>query len=62
MPSTKPVITLRLEPKIRAKLQAIADDEFRPVNKEIERLVILRIEQYELEHGPIPDEKLKRFM
>lgn len=62
MPSRKHMIALRLDPVVRAKLQVIADEEFRFMNKEVERLVLIRIAEYEAEHGAIPQEKIDRFM
>jgi predicted DNA-binding protein len=53
MPSDIPTYSLRLKPELRAKLQYIADDNFRPVSKEIERLVLRYIAEYETEHGEI---------
>ena len=53
MPSRLPQYSLRLEPLTRAKLQYIADDNFRPVSKELERLVLRYIAEYEQLNGPI---------
>ncbi len=53
MPSKRPQLPLRLDPDVRYKLQYIADDNFRPMNKEIERLIIRYIAEYEAEHGEI---------
>lgn len=52
--STKRVqLPFRLDPETKRKLQYIADDNFRPVNREIERLVLNYIAEYEAEHGEI---------
>lgn len=44
---------LRMDEDIKLKLQYIADQNFRPVNKEVERLIIQYINDYEAEHGEI---------
>ena len=53
MPSQKPVFTLRLDPAVHYKIKYIADDNFRPLTSEITKLILLRIAEYEAEHGPI---------
>ncbi|MDR1570305.1 MAG: hypothetical protein LBS72_07455 [Oscillospiraceae bacterium] len=53
MPETRPTFPLRLDPKIRAKIEYIADDSFRTLTGELTMLILKRIEEYEKEHGPI---------
>ena len=53
MPSKRPQMPLRLDPDVKAKLQYIADNNFRPVNKEVERLIIRYIAEFEAKHGDI---------
>ena len=53
MPSNRVQLPFRLDPETKYKLQYIADNNFRPVNKEIERLVLQYIAQYEAQHGVI---------
>jgi len=48
------MVPLRLDPDIKAKLQYIADDNFRPVNKELEMLIMRHIADYESQNGVIP--------
>lgn len=59
MPSKRPQIPLRLDFDVKKKLQYIADFNYRPVNKEIERLIIDYIASFEAEHGKIkvPEEE-----
>ncbi|MBQ8615969.1 MAG: TraY domain-containing protein [Clostridia bacterium] len=53
MPSKRPITVLRLDDDVRRKLQYIADDNFRTVNAEVTRLILLHIADYERDHGPI---------
>ena len=53
MPSKRPQIPLRLDRDVKRKLYYIADNNFRPVNKEVERLILNYIAEYEAEHGEI---------
>ena len=46
-------LPLRLDSNVKRKLQYIADNNFRPVNKEIERLIINYIADYESQNGEI---------
>lgn len=53
MPSKRPITVLRLDDDVRRKLQYIADDNFRTVNAEVTRLILLHIADYERQHGAI---------
>lgn len=53
MPSTLPRFTYRTDKETLEKLRYIADNNFRTVNSEIDRLVHELIASYEKEHGPI---------
>ena len=53
MPSTLPRFTYRTDKETLEKLRYIADNNFRTVNNEIDRLVHELIAAYEKEHGPI---------
>ena len=44
---------LRLDSDIMDKIRVIADNEDRPVSKQIERMLRQSIEQYENEHGTV---------
>ncbi len=56
MPSKKPMITLRTDPDIIAKLKHISDIENRSINRELEYILLSYIEKFEAEHGKIPIE------
>nr|WP_092070109.1 TraY domain-containing protein [Dendrosporobacter quercicolus]NSL48130.1 TraY domain-containing protein [Dendrosporobacter quercicolus DSM 1736]SDM06421.1 hypothetical protein SAMN04488502_10255 [Dendrosporobacter quercicolus] len=45
--------TLRLNKILYRKFQHIADDNFRTVNKELEKLITSHIAAYEKDHGEI---------
>lgn len=53
MPSTLPRFTYRTDKETLEKLRYIADNNFRTVNSEIDRLVHELIASYEKEHGEI---------
>lgn len=53
MPSTLPRFTYRTDKETLEKLRYIADNNFRTVNSEIDRLVHELIASYEAEHGEI---------
>ena len=44
---------LRLDEILMAKVRVIAAEQRRSINKEIERMVELAVDQYEKEHGEI---------
>ncbi|SFM30843.1 TraY domain-containing protein [Pelosinus propionicus] len=45
--------TLRIEDETLEKLRYIADDNFRTVNKELEKIIKIHIAQYEERNGKI---------
>lgn len=53
MPSTLPRFTYRTDKETLDKLRYIADNNFRTVNSEIDRLVHELITSYEQAHGEI---------
>lgn len=53
MPSNLPRFTYRTDKETLEKLRYVADNNFRTVNNEIDRLVHSLIASYEKEHGPI---------
>ncbi len=52
-PNRPPQYTLRIPSETLDKLKYIADRSGRSTNKEIEQLILARIEAWEDEHGPI---------
>lgn len=55
-----PQSTIRIEPKTMSKLKYIAFEESRTINKEIERLIIKHVKEYEEKYGEIGDDDIKR--
>lgn len=48
--------TFRVHTATLEKLRYIADNNFRTINKELEMLVKMHIEEYEKDNGIIPEE------
>lgn len=53
MPSKLPQFTIRINPKLLAKLRYIAAYNGRSANKEVERLIKQHVDQFERKHGEI---------
>lgn len=53
MASNKPIIAVRTEPKIKKKIEYIAEESNRSVSKEIELLIKKHIKRYEDDNGEI---------
>ena len=51
--------TLRIEDVLLHKLYNIAEYEGRSTNKEIERMIKIRIKEFESEHGEIKEKQTK---
>ena len=51
-----PRYTLRVPQEMLDKLEYIARFEARTKNKELEHMIRLRIQEFEKEHGPIPED------
>ena len=53
MASKLPVLGVRIEDDLKAKLKYIADYNGRSMNKEIEQLIIRHVRQFEKDNGKI---------
>lgn len=53
MPSTLPVIRIRTDEETAIKIKTIAKHNKRSTSKEIERLILKHIWEFEAEHGEI---------
>lgn len=50
--------SLRIDENLMKKVKMIAEEEDRPVSKQLERIIKLYVEQYEKEHGRINSAEL----
>jgi hypothetical protein len=53
MPSNLPQFTIRIDPKLLAKLRYVAEYNARSANREVEILIKRHIEKFEQTHGKI---------